>query len=506
MMQFIRYSRPKAPWRCSIANFHVAVVGSGPSGFFSSKYLLDRPDLNIRVDLMDKLPVPFGLVRYGVAPDHQDVKAVSNVFKDVAKNSNFRFFGNVSVGENNPTSISVSQLLESYDAVVLAYGASSDLSLGIPGEDLSGVFSARTFVNWYNGHPLAKKLENDYDFSRVTDVVIVGNGNVAIDCARVMAKSRMNAMSSTDVSSSALEVLKKIPLKTITILGRRGHIQASFTIKEFRELTRIPGLKVIVDSSDLNRGRNSESLKELEEARPRQRLVELIESMSNGANNNINAGDDNDEDTTVKVYVKFLYSPVAIHGDTTVSSNNGGVGAPVAMTVEKNELAGIPFNQRPRGSGEKEELPCQLVLKSVGYRSVPLDSVPFDQSSFTIPHVRGRVVNTNQNTSDFVSKLYVVGWLKRGANGVVGSNIVDAKETVQSVIEDLQQRWSNEKIHDDLDPISKIPQLQEDDVVTWQDYLRIDEEEHRRGQLAHVTKIREKLLTVEEMIEIAKKR
>ncbi len=255
---------------------HIAIVGSGPSGFYTAKYLLDKHP-TIHVDLLEKLPVPYGLVRYGVAPDHPEVKNVTATFKEVAKNERFRFFGNVEItkevqGGHPQTSpsiankIDVATLRSRYSGVVLACGAEEDLSLGIPNEDSTGVLSARAFVNWYNGHPDYVHVGDKLDLSKVTDVVIIGHGNVAVDCARILCKD-MHDLEQTDITLQAVAKLKKSAIKNVTMVGRRGVAQASFTIKELRELTKMSceehkhHVNIVISEEDMQRSLNEASLK-----------------------------------------------------------------------------------------------------------------------------------------------------------------------------------------------------------------------------------------------------
>jgi ferredoxin/flavodoxin---NADP+ reductase len=368
----------------------VAVVGSGPAGFYAAGALLggDRP---VEVDMIERLPTPWGLVRLGVAPDHPKIKSVSRAFERIAGQNGFRFLGNVEVGRG----IGHEDLRELYDAVIYAVGAQSDRRMGIPGEDLPGSWPATEFVAWYNGHPDHQHLE--FDLSRERAVVI-GNGNVAVDVARMLALTP-EELAPTDTTDRAIEAIGGSGIREIVMIGRRGPAQAAFTNPELLELGELAGADVIVDPADLegavaedtNAERNLEVLREYARREPQGKPKRLV--------------------------LRFLLSPVEISGDGR---------------VERIELVHNRLEPDERGTlravptGERETLEAGVVFRSVGYRGVPLPGLPFDGEAGVIPNDRGRVE----------PGLYVAGWIKRGPSGVIGTNKKDAAETVELLLED----------------------------------------------------------------------
>lgn len=491
----------------------MAVVGSGPSAFYCMKYIFEnRKDIDFKIDIFEKLPMPFGLVRYGVAPDHQEVKTCINLFHDIASNPKVRFFGNVEVSSNLETNvdndipsihISIDDLRNSYDAIILAYGASADNSLGILGEDVDGIVSARAFVNWYNGHPNYTSLDETLMLDKVENVVIIGQGNVAIDCARILSKevdeTENDELSSFDIPDRVLNALKSSNVKNITIIGRRGHVQASFTIKELRELSKLKIARLFISKLELQDGLTEESELEIVDNRPKKRITDLMESIA------ITSAEINEGSThTVSSYkrnmfLRFLCSPIKFN----VHAGSSGTRVS-SVTVERNRLEGQAFEQTSVGTGQYEELKCELVLKSVGYRSIPMIGIPFDYISNTIPNCRGKVVDTENGDSN-AQRLYVTGWLKRGPTGIIGTNIVDAKETVSTIFKDIESGNLVRLVEDDIDPIENIPNLKSHLVVTWKDFIRLDGEEKYRGKMRNPPKIREKFTNTTEIIDFLKK-
>eukprot|EP01036_Dinobryon_divergens_P023512 gene23512-31863_t len=553
---------PIVPYRHQI--HHIAIVGGGPSGFYTAKYLLDR---DIKVDLYEKLPTPYGLVRFGVAPDHSDVKSVTSTFLQVANNSNFRFYGNVEVvntpasnantlisddNDNNTASkpqqsakVSLANLLDRYSAVVLGYGATSDKKLGIPGEENSErVFSAREFVSWYNGHP---DCSSNYpiDLEKVENVVIVGQGNVALDCARILTKS-VSSLEITDLSTEALKELRKSKIKSVTIIGRRGHAQCAFTIKELRELSKLEHVNTNILSQEVEEGETAATIQELEgiENRPRKRIAELIRKIA-GVTTERSQQQDAATETLKNINIRFLLTPTEILTAPTptvleaaVSSPSSGLSSPpsgsrrrvTALKVVRNTLTGPAHRQQPQmvegDESAVEILPCDLLIKSVGYQCEPLDTneiaslpeggrietvLPFDHQLHRVPHIHGRVVGLGPSSQAApINGLYVVGWLKRGPTGIIGTNINDAKETVGSILQDLGSQQLKDFPDSSYDPFPLPAQrLREDNrhsssYVTWDEFLKIDAEERRRGQAASPQRERIKILHIDEMLKIAK--
>jgi ferredoxin--NADP+ reductase len=335
----------------------------------------------------------------GVAPDHENIKAVSRAFEKTAARPGFRFFGNVEVG----STVSHEELVAAYDAVVYTVGAQTDRRLGIPGEDLPGSWPATAFVAWYNGHPDFQELEFDLDCERV---VVIGNGNVAIDCARMLALTA-DELAPTDTTEEATEAIAASPIREIVMLGRRGPVQAAFTPPELKELGELAGAEPIVDAGELVL--DPASAAELETDRERaRRNYELLQDYAARE----------PEGKARRIVLRFLTSPVALAGEGKVE----------AVEVVRNELVEDGGRLVARPTGELEVIPAGLVLRSVGYQGVALPGVPFDEQAGTIPNVDGRVTGAN--------RVYVAGWIKRGPSGVIGTNKKDATETVERLLED----------------------------------------------------------------------
>jgi ferredoxin--NADP+ reductase len=374
-----------------------AVVGSGPAGFYTAAPLLAA---GAQVDLIERLPVPWGLVRFGVAPDHPEIKEVSRVFEKTAREPGFRFFGNVDVGK----SISPADLARLYDAVVYTVGAQTDRRLGIPGEDLPGSWPATAFVAWYNGHPDFQELEFDLSGERA---VVVGNGNVAVDVARMLCLTN-EELAPTDTTHAAVEAIVRSGFEEIVMLGRRGPAQAAFTNPELKELGELAGADVVVDPAELVLDPASEAA--LADARgAARRNVDLLNEYAARSV----------EGKPRRLILRFLTSPVAIHGDGKVEAVE--VVRNVLVADERGYVRAVATDQR-------ELIPCSLVLRSVGYRGVALPGVPFDDDRGVIPNVEGRVADG----------VYCAGWIKRGPSGVIGTNKKDANETAQNVLQDFE--------------------------------------------------------------------
>jgi ferredoxin--NADP+ reductase len=379
----------------------VAIIGSGPAGFYAADALLRADDPQAEVDMIDRLPTPWGLVRLGVAPDHENIKAVSRAFEKTAARPGFRFFGNVEVG----STVAHEELLRLYDAVVYTVGAQTDRRLGVPGEDLPGSWPATAFVAWYNGHPDFQGLSFDLDTERV---VVIGNGNVAIDCARMLALTE-DELAPTDTIDPAAEAIVASPVREILMLGRRGPVQAAFTPPELKELGELGGAEPVVDPADLRLDPASERELEADRERARRNFEQLQEYAAREP-----------EGKPRRIVLRFLVSPVAILGEDRVE----------AVEVVRNELVEEGGRLVARPTGEIETIPCGLVLRSVGYKGVPLPGVPFDERSGTIPNESGRVAGAERT--------YVAGWIKRGPSGVIGTNKKDAAETVELLLADAR--------------------------------------------------------------------
>ena len=451
----------------------VAIFGSGPAGFYAVGELLKQKDIAIRVDLFDRLPTPYGLVRGGVAPDHQKIKAVIRQYEKIANQPGFRFFGNVTFGED----ISLADVLAHYHQVLFSTGAESDRQLGIPGEDLKGSDPATIFVGWYNGHPDYRDL--NYDLSNVERVAVIGNGNVAMDVARILARS-IEELSKTDIADYALEALKKSAVKEIYLLGRRGPAQAVFTTPEIRELSEMPITDLVVDPKELELDELNQEFLDNATDQVHQRNLDIL-----------NAQIPHGEGTKQRqIRARFFVSPVEIHGTDHVEG----------MKLEKNKLmkddAGTP---RARGTGEYEELPnIQMVFRSIGYKGHPLKDVPFDEWDGIIPNDTGRVIDPE--TKAPIERLYVAGWIKRGPSGVVGTNKPDAIETVGLMLEDLQKGQAPSDINANEDAVPALLTEKGVRYVSFEDWKYLDQIEVENGK--NIGKPREKMTTVAEMLAV----
>lgn len=449
---------------------NVAIVGSGPSGFYAAEALLDSGAART-VDIYERLPVPFGLVRSGVAPDHPKLKQVINAYDLIAKRDGVRFIGNVEIG----TDISINQLQQYYHAVVLACGAQIDKKLGINGENLIGSYTATEFVGWYNGHPDFQ--DRVFDLSSET-AVIIGQGNVAADVCRILARSP-DDLSHTDITSNALEALKKSNIRNIYIVGRRGPAQAKFTHKEIKEITKLHNCRVIVDPTNLVL--NQASITELDDQQNfnARKNVELLKNLSNDREQTIS-------DLSKLIHLDFYRSPVEIRGDS-----NGHVNS---INFAVNELKGQPFKQHAFDTGLREELHCGLVFRSVGYRGVAIPGVPFDSKRGLIPNNEGRVLD---HDGVIVPGLYVTGWIKRGPSGIIGTNRPDSINTIDSLINNLSE-LNNKNLEKPEQLIYKI--AEEKKTITYSGWLTIDREEVRLGQIKG--KSREKFTNVNDILNM----
>jgi ferredoxin--NADP+ reductase len=390
----------------------VAVVGSGPAGLYTAEALIKQSaalptPVQIKVDVLDRLPTPYGLVRYGVAPDHKSIKSVANYLRRVLESPGVTFLGGVRFGDD----VTREELLGAYDAVVYATGAMRDRRLGIPGEDLPGSYAATDFVNWYCGHP---DLDPSAFVLNAESVAVIGVGNVAVDVARILARD-VSELHATDIPEPVLDVLRASKVREVHVIGRRGPAHAKFTTKELRELGELPGVTVSVDPAELDLNGFDASSESAELAESDRRVRGNMVAMRDWA-----SGEDGGGRT---LRVRFWLRPVEI-----LPSSSGTVGG---VCLERTRLTADGVFE---GTGEIEQLDAQLVLRSVGYQSVPLPGVPFDERSHTVPNDGGRVLD---ETGQPLPGEYVAGWLKRGPTGVIGTNKADAAETVRALLADL---------------------------------------------------------------------
>ena len=447
----------------------VAVVGSGPAAFYAASHLLSSDDPTVEVDLIERLPTPWGLVRLGVAPDHPQLKTVSKAFEKIAARPGFRFLGNVEVGRD----VTHEELATYYDAVVYAVGSQTDRRLGIPGEDLPGSWAATELVAWYNGHPDFQDLEFDLSHERA---VVIGNGNVALDVARMLALTP-EELAPTDTTDAAIEAIVSSGIMEILVVGRRGPVQASWTSTELGELGDLAGADVIVDPAELELDAASEA--ELEQgSNIVQRNVEILREYVT----RLPAG----KPRTVRL--RFRLSPVAILGEGRVEG----------IELVRNRL-------EPDGSGrvravptdEREVIPCGIVFRSVGYYGVGLPGIPYDERSGTIPNAGGRALDDSRA---HIPGLYCAGLIKRGPTGVIGTNKKDATETVDLLLEDARE--GKLPIREGYDTIDELLTERGVDVVTYEGWERIDAIERTHGEAQGRPRV--KLCTWDELLAAAK--
>jgi ferredoxin/flavodoxin---NADP+ reductase len=454
----------------------VAIIGSGPAGFYAAGHLLQNkqhPDLVAEVDMYDRLPTPWGLVRAGVAPDHPKLKSVSRIYEKTAAQPGFRFFGNVEFG----TDLTRDELAARYHAVIYAVGAQTDRQMGIEGEDLPGSWAATELVAWYNGHPDYRDLEFDLSSKRA---VVVGNGNVATDVARMLTLT-YEELAETDVADHALEVLRHSAVEEVVVLGRRGPAQAAFTNPELLELGEMTDADVFVDPADVELDEHSVLSIEGEGNLTPRKNVEILKEYSQREPTGKRR----------KITLRFLVSPVAIKGEDRVE----------AVDMVHNELyRDADGALRARSTEEHETIEAGLVFRSIGYRGVPLPDVSFDESHGTIPNDGGRVLDPHEQHP--IPGEYTVGWIKRGPSGVIGTNKRDAQETVEFLIEDLHER----RLLEPSDPGRESPEAlladRKPDHVTYVGWEAIDAAEKAAGEPQGRPRV--KLCSVDELLAAAK--
>lgn len=451
----------------------LAIVGSGPAGFYTAEHLLKHEGTHAEVDVFDRLPTPYGLVRFGVAPDHPKIKSVIRVYEKTAARPEFRFFGNVEVGRD----MSIEELRQRYHAVVFAYGTATDRHLGIPGEDLPGSHPATEFVNWYNAHPDFADREFDLSCERV---VVIGNGNVAADVARMLALTP-DELGETDTADHAIEAFAAGSVKEILVLGRRGPAQAAFTNPEVRELGEMANADIDIDAGEMELDELSREWLDSDDADPtNRRNVEIFTDFSQR----------DPEGKPQKIAVRFLRSPIEIQGDGKVER----------IVVGRNELRRDESGRiRAVDTGERETIECGLVLRSIGYKGIPIEGVPFDERAGTISNEGGRVTDNGEQ----VPGLYAVGWIKRGPSGVIGTNKKDAQETVDNLFADLEAgRIPGAELAGDRGSIEALLTERRPDHVTFEGWQAIDATEVEAGK--SLGRPRVKLCRVDELVEASK--
>jgi ferredoxin--NADP+ reductase len=449
----------------------VAVVGAGPAGFYVAEQLLRRGDVVVDVDMFDRLPTPYGLVRAGVAPDHQKIKAVTAAFDKVAAHPRFRFFGGVELGKD----VSVADLRAHYHQLVYTTGAQTDRRMGIPGEDLPGSHPATEFVAWYNGHPDYRDCQFDLSQERVA---VVGVGNVAVDVARVLCRTP-DELARTDIADHALEALRQSRVREVYLLGRRGAAQAAFTNPEIKELGELEGADIAVMPEEVELDPLSRGALDAIGDRAGFKKVDILNSYARRPPGG----------KPRRLVLRFLVSPVAVL--------DNGTGAVVGIRLVRNRLvASATGAVQAQATDRFEELPVGLVFRSVGYRGVPLPGVPFDDKWGVVLNEKGRVLDPD--TKQPLPGEYTAGWIKRGPTGVIGTNKPDAAETVSAMLEDAAAGRALEPPEPDPAAPERLVRQRQPLYLSYADWLRLNELELATGQAAGRPRI--KFTRVDEML------
>jgi ferredoxin--NADP+ reductase len=454
--------------RDSVTPTRIAVIGSGPAGFYTAGHLLkDGPD-TLEVDMFERLPTPWGLVRSGVAPDHPKIKSVTRIYEKTAAHPRFRFFGNVELGRD----ISREELAERYHAIVYATGSPADRPLGIPGEDLPGSHPATDFVGWYNGHP--DFPDHDFDLS-AERAVVIGNGNVALDVARMLTLTH-EELAVTDIADHALEALDASNIKEIVVVGRRGPAQAAFTNPELRELGDLADADVIVDPDELERAL---AVEDPNIDSTSQQNVSILRDYAERAPGG----------KSKRVVLRFLLSPLELVGD--------GQGVRTVVMAHNALQATEDGRLRAEPTGETETIEAGLVMRAIGYRGKPLPGVPFDDRGATIPNEGGRIVGPDGAHPGE----YAVGWIKRGPSGVIGTNKKDAQETVNALLEDLTAGTHLQPSDPDPQTIEGLLEDRVPALVTYEGWSEIDRHEQALGEPHGRPRV--KLTRIEHLLRVA---
>ncbi|RAP32599.1 NADP oxidoreductase [Candidatus Marinamargulisbacteria bacterium SCGC AG-410-N11] len=446
--------------------FRIAIIGSGPSGLYAADSLL-KQTTHTSVDIFDRLPTPYGLLRTGVAPDHQKLKSVENYFEKIfiKHDSNLNFFGNVTIGRD----ISIETLKQFYHAIIFAYGSEGVNKLNIPGENLKNCHSAREFIGWYNGHP---DYQNQTFNLNASEVGIIGIGNVAVDVARILAKTEQE-LASSDITQSALNKLKNSNIKNIHMFVRRGPVQAKCTNLELQELAHLNDCQIHLNQNDFKLSTSD--------------LAELNDPSNRKAQKNLKVFEDilkTPKQTKSKnLYIHFFHISNKLEGSEHINK----------IYLNQSKLMGDPFNQTLTKTEHVKKYPCQLLFRSIGYKGKPLENVPFDVNKGVIPNIKGRVIDKHQKP---ILGLYTAGWIKRGPQGVIGTNKPCSNETVMQIVEDLDKlpECPKPKI-EDIETHIKTLNIQ---VVRFKDWLEINKKEKLAGQKAG--KPREKFTTVADLL------
>lgn len=448
----------------------VAIIGAGPAGFYAAEALLKQKELVCSIDFINRFPTPYGLVREGVAPDHQSIKSVIRIYERIAGSANVRYFGNLTFGVD----LKHSDLKRHYDQIIYAVGAQSDQRMGIPGEDLAGSMPATAFVGWYNGRPDYRDIDINLDCERV---IVVGNGNVAMDVTRILATDP-DELAKTDITDHALERLRESKVREIVMLGRRGPVQAAFTNPELKEFGELENVDVLVDPAELEL--DEQSAATLAENKAAQKNIDTLRSYV----------EREVKGAPRRIVMRFLVSPVEIIGAD---------GRVAAVKIEKNRLVlDDRGTLRPRGTGTYETIEAGMIMRSVGYRGVPLVGVPFDDKTGTISNVGGRVMHPG--SGEIVPGEYVVGWAKRGPSGVIGTNKPDAVATVTAMMEDLAELPGIADADRDPALVLQLFGERKPDFVTYDDWKLLDAYEVECGKAQGRPRV--KVTRVAEMLDV----
>ena len=445
-------------------SYKVAIIGSGPSAFYAAQALF-KSELSIQVDMFEKLPTPFGLLRGGVAPDHQQMKTVSKSYEKIASNEAFRFFGNVEVGKD----ITFESLKKYYHSVIVAVGAETDRKMNIPGEELSGSHTATEFVAWYNGQPSYQKKSFNLTGS---SAIIIGQGNVAVDVTRILSKP-ISELEKTDITQNAINHLKDSAITDVYMIGRRGPAQSAFTVLELKELGHIDGVNLkIHDELALS----AADLEEIEQSSKARKNIEELKSLKNEESNK----------NSKTIHIMFYSSPIEIIEKDGVISK---------VKFEKNRLEGNAGTQKAHPTGETFEISCDLLFRSIGYRGVPFKGLPFDDRTGTIPNEKGQVIQLDGSK---IANVFVTGWIKRGPSGVIGTNRSDSIETVETCLQIIDQ--STIENNEDIENVLIQKNIQ---FLSYADWKIIDQYEIEQGE--KVGKPREKLTSIDQILAILNK-
>ncbi len=449
----------------------VAIIGSGPAAFYAAEHLFKQVSLNVQVDMFDRLPTPYGLVRGGVAPDHPKIKTVTRAYQQIAANPNFRFYGNVEFGQH----LTLADFKEHYHQVLYATGAQTDRRMGIPGEDLQGSHPATEFVAWYNGHPDYRDLHFDLSQERAA---VVGVGNVAIDVARILCRTPKE-LAATDIADYALEALRQSRITEVYLLGRRGPAQAAFTNPEVKEIGEMEDADVITYPEETKLDELSQAAVASGADRTLLKKVEILQGYALRKPTS----------KSRKLIIRFLVSPVELIGDAT--------GKVVAIRLVKNVLYATEAGTlSPKATDQFEELPVGLVFRSVGYRGVPLPGVPFHDRWGVILNEKGRVIDPE--TRQPLAGQYASGWIKRGPSGVIGTNKPDSVETGNCMLEDVAKGALLQPEQPEAKCVEELVRVRQPKLFTFADWLKLDELEVARGQARGCPRL--KFTSVEEML------